>query len=231
MMWLRVSGGHMCIGNMEQFDSKTDGVKRISLVDLIVLGGCAELEKALRDAGSNLTVPFVPGRADAIKEQTDIDSFVVLEPTFDGFRNYVQASIKAPPEHLLLERACLLTLNAVEMTVLVGGLRVLGANFNGMPHGVLTNRVGVLTNDFYLNLLDMSIKWSVSEAENIYEGFDRKSGILKWTATRTDLVFGSNSQLRAIAEIYAMEGSLERFQRDFIKAWVKVMNADRFDLI
>jgi catalase-peroxidase len=214
-----------------EFDSKTDGVKRISLADLIVLGGCAGLEKALRDAGSNLTVPFIPGRADAITEQTDIDSFVVLEPTFDGFRNYVQASIKAPPEHLLLERACLLTLNAVEMTVLVGGLRVLGANFNGMPHGVFTNRVGVLTNDFYLNLLDMSIKWSVSEAENIYEGFDRKSGILKWTATRTDLVFGSNSQLRAIAEIYAMEGSLERFQRDFIKAWVKVMNADRFDLI
>jgi catalase-peroxidase len=210
-------------------DSQSDG-KKVSLADLIVLGGCAAVEKAAKDAGHDLTVPFTPGRTDASQEQTDVDSFAVLEPTADGFRNYLRAGEKLSPETLLVDRAFMLTLTAPEMTVLVGGMRALNANFQQTAHGVFTDRPETLTNDFFGNLLDMSTEWRVSESENVYEGRDRATGEVKWTATAADLVFGSNSQLRAIAEVYASADAEEKFVRDFAAAWGKVMNLDRFDL-
>jgi catalase-peroxidase len=211
-------------------DSASDG-KAISLADLIVLAGSAGVEKAARDAGYEISVHFSPGRTDASQESTDVDSFAVLEPRADGFRNYVRAGEKAPLEKLLVERAYFLGVTAPELTVLVGGLRALGANHGGSKHGVFSDQTGVLTNDFFVNLLDMSTEWKASEtAENVYEGHDRASGALKWTATANDLVFGSNSVLRALAEVYAQDDSKGKFVEDFVAAWVKVMNNDRFDL-
>ncbi|WP_453996333.1 catalase/peroxidase HPI [Bacillus nitroreducens] len=201
----------------------------ISLADLIVLGGSAAIEKAARDAGFEVTVPFAPGRGDASLEQTDVESFDVLEPVSDGFRNYQKQQFSVSPEELLVDKAQLLGLTAPEMTVLIGGMRVLGTNHGGTQHGVFTDRVGQLTNDFFVNLLDMGIEWT-PVGENLYEGRDRKTGEVVRTATRVDLVFGSNSILRAIAEVYAQDDNKEKFVRDFISAWVKVMNADRFDL-
>jgi catalase-peroxidase len=214
----------------QAFNSATAGTK-LSLADLIVLGGCSAVEKAARDAGFEITVPFSPGRADASQEQTHIGSFAHLEPIADGFRNYQKTKYAVSSEELLIDKAQLLALSAPEMTVLIGGMRVLGANYQGSKHGVFTERAGVLTNDFFVNLLDMGTVWSaVDEDEMAFEGRDRKSGELKWTATRVDLLFGSNSQLRALAEVYAQEDSQEKFINDFAAAWVKVMNADRFDL-
>lgn len=203
--------------------------KKVSMADLIVLGGSAAIEKAARDAGFDVTVPFAPGRGDATQEQTDIESFEVLEPFADSFRNYQKQQYRVNPEELLIDRAQLLNLTAPEMTVLIGGMRVLGTNFGGTEHGVFTDRVGTLTNDFFVNLLDMRVEWKPVE-DNLYEGRDRKTGEVVRTATRVDLVFGSNSILRAIAEVYAQDDNKEKFVRDFIAAWVKVMNADRFDL-
>ncbi|WP_134704557.1 catalase/peroxidase HPI [Ammoniphilus sp. YIM 78166] len=203
--------------------------KKVSLADLIVLGGSAAVEKAARDAGFKVTVPFAPGRGDATEEQTDAESFEVLEPIADGFRNYQKQQYSVSPEELLVDKAHLLNLTAPEMTVLVGGMRVLGTNYAGTPHGVFTDRVGTLTNDFFVNLLDMAVEWKPVE-ENVYVGRDRKTGEVVRTATRVDLVFGSNSVLRAIAEVYAQDDNKEKFVNDFIAAWVKVMNADRFDL-
>jgi catalase-peroxidase len=218
-------------GIRRNFTSSQTGGKRISLADLIVLGGSAAIEKAARDAGFEVTVPFAPGRTDATQEQTDVESFRVLEPRADGFRNYLRAGEKLSPETLLVERAYMLRLSAPEMTVLVGGLRALGANHRGAPLGVFTDRPGTLTNDFFVNLLDMATVWSVSgSAENVYEGRDRATGEPKWIATAVDLVFGSNSQLRALAEVYAADDAKEKFVRDFVAAWTKVMNLDRFDL-
>ncbi|TCB96813.1 catalase/peroxidase HPI [Micromonospora zingiberis] len=215
----------------EDFNAGQSGGKRVSLADVIVLGGCAAVEQAARSAGHDVIVPFAPGRTDATAEQTDVQSFAVLEPTADGFRNYLRAGRKLSPETLLLDRANLLTLTAPEMTVLIGGLRVLGANAAGAPHGVLTGRPGTLTNDFFVNLLDIGTQWTASaSAENVYEGRDRATGKVTWTATAVDLVFGANSQLRAIAEVYASADGQQRFVRDFVTAWVKVMNLDRFDL-
>jgi len=210
--------------------SRSDG-KRVSLADLLVLGGCAAVERAAKDAGYDVAVPFTPGRTDASQEQTDTDSFAVLEPTSDGFRNYLQPGEKLPPEQRLLDRANLLTLTAPEMTVLVGGLRALGANHGGSTLGVLTDRPGALTNDFFANLLDMATEWPVApEGEHVYEGRDRASGEMRWTATAVDLVFASNSQLRALAEVYGADDAKEKFVRDFVAAWDKVMTLDRFDL-
>jgi catalase-peroxidase len=203
--------------------------KKVSLADLIVLGGSVAVEKAARDAGFDVTVPFAPGRGDATQEQTDAESFDVLEPAADGFRNYQKKQYSVSPEELLVDKAQLLGLTAPEMTVLIGGMRVLGANFNGTKHGVFTDRVGTLTNDFFVNLLDMGVEWKPVDP-NIYEGRDRQTGEVVRTATRVDLVFGSNSVLRAIAEVYAQDDNKEKFVNDFIAAWVKVMNADRFDL-
>ncbi len=203
--------------------------KEISMADLIVLGGCAAIEKAAKDAGVDVTVPFAPGRGDATQEQTDAESFEVLEPVADGFRNYQKKQYSVSPEELLVDKAQLLNLTAPEMTVLIGGMRVLGTNFGGTEHGVFTDRVGTLTNDFFVNLLDMGVEWKPT-GENVYEGRDRNTGDVVRTATRVDLVFGSNSILRAIAEVYAQDDSKEKFVRDFIAAWVKIMNADRFDL-
>ena len=203
----------------------------MSLADLIVLGGGAAVEKAARDAGVEVTVPFNPGRTDASQEQTDVESFSVLEPRADGFRNYLRAGEKLQPETLLLDKANMLDLTAPEMSVLVGGMRVLGANHGGNPHGVFTQRPGALTNDFFVNVLDMGTEWKVSEStENVYEGRDRSSGDVRWTATAVDLVFGANSQLRAVAEAYAEDDAQEKFVRDFVAAWTKVMELDRFDL-
>jgi catalase-peroxidase len=205
--------------------------KKISLADLIVLGGCAAIEKAAKKAGHDVKVPFTPGRTDATQQQTDIESFAVLEPVADGFRNYQKKAFVVSSEELLIDKAQLMTLTAPEMTVLIGGLRVLDTNFGETQHGVFTKRPGVLTTDFFVNLLDMGTKWqSVSDAKDVFEGHDRKSGKVRWTATRVDLVFGSNSQLRALAEVYAQDGSQKKFVRDFVAAWTKVMNADRFDL-
>jgi len=205
--------------------------KKVSIADLIVLGGCAAVEEAAKKAGYPVTVPFAPGRTDATQEQTDMDSFAVLEPTFDGFRNYLRKGHLRSAEELLVEKARLLTLTAPEMTVLVGGLRALGANFEHSRHGVFTTQPETLTNDFFVNLLDMNTKWEPSSAaEEFFQGTDRANGELKWTATRVDLVFGSNSQLRAIAEVYACSDSKEKFVKDFVAAWTKVMNLDRFDL-
>ncbi len=210
---------------------KADFAKEVSLADLIVLGGCAAIEKAAGDAGYASKVPFTPGRVDATQEQTDVESFGVLEPPADGFRNYRRSLFKVATEHLLVDRAQLLTLTAPEMTVLVGGLRVLGANANGSTDGVFTDKVGQLSNDFFVNLLDMDTKWAATDAEHeSFAGTSRSTGEARWTASRSDLVFGSNSVLRALAEVYAEAGSEEKFVRDFIKAWTKVMNLDRFDL-
>ncbi|WP_251551968.1 catalase/peroxidase HPI [Neobacillus muris] len=202
---------------------------KVSLADLIVLGGCAAIEKAAQDAGFDVTVPFAPGRGDAAQEETDIESFEVLEPIADGFRNYQKKQYSVSPEELLIDKAQLLNLTAPELTVLIGGMRVLGTNYGGTEYGVFTDRAGTLTNDFFVNLLDMGVEWK-PVGENLYEGHDRKTGEVVRTATRVDLVFGSNSILRAIAEVYAQDDNKEKFVRDFIAAWVKVMNADRFDL-
>jgi len=196
-----------------------------------VLGGCAAIEKAAKDAGQNVTVPFTPGRMDASQQQTDAESFAPLEPTADGFRNYSRGTHRQLPEELLVDRAQLLTLTAPEMTVLVGGLRVLGANAGKSPHGVFTKRPETLTNDFFVNLLDMSTEWQPKAgSDGLYEGRDRKTNEVKWTGTRADLIFGSHSQLRALAEVYACADSQQKFVKDFVAAWSKVMNADRFDL-
>jgi catalase-peroxidase len=215
----------------QDFNGSQTGGKQVSLADLIVLGGCAAVEQAAKDAGHDVTVPFTPGRADTTQELTDVNSFAVLEPTADGFRNYLRSGEKLPPETLLLERANLLTLTAPELTVLLGGMRALNANVGQSPHGVLTDRPGTLTNDFFVNLLDMGTEWRASASEeNVYEGRDRATGDVKWTGTAVDLVFGSNSQLRALAEEYGCDDGEERFVRDFVAAWDKVMNLDRFDL-
>jgi catalase-peroxidase len=201
------------------------------MADLIVLGGCAAVEQAAKAAGHAIEVPFSPGRTDASHEQTDVESFAVLEPIADGFRNYQKARYSVPAEELLLDKAQLLTLTAPEMTVLVGGLRALNANLGHSDHGVFTRRPGTLTNDFFVNLVDMGTEWKpVSEAADLFEGRDRATGELRWTATRVDLVFGSNSQLRALAEVYAQDDAKEKFVHDFVAAWNKVMNLDRFDL-
>ncbi len=215
----------------QDFNSSQAGGKKVSLADLIVLGGCAAVEQAAKEAGHDVTVPFRPGRTDASQEQTDVESFAVLEPIADGFRNYLRAGEKLSPETLLLDRANLLSLTAPEMTVLVGGMRALNANFGQAPHGVFTDRPGTLTNDFFVSLLDMSTEWKASaSAEHVYEGRDRATGQVKLTATAVDLVFGSNSQLRAVSEVYACDDSKEKFVRDFVAAWDKVMNLDRFEL-
>jgi catalase-peroxidase len=203
----------------------------VSLADLIVLGGSAAVERAAKNAGHEVTVPFAPGRTDATQEDTDEESFAVLEPTFDGFRNYLRDGHRRSAEELLIERAQRLTLSAPEMTVLVGGLRVLNANVRGSELGVFTKRPETLTTDFFVNLLDMSTKWeATSGAEDTFEGRDRRSNELKWTGTRVDIVFGSNSQLRALAEVYASDDAQAKFVHDFVAAWTKVMNLDRFDL-
>jgi catalase-peroxidase len=216
-------------GIQQDFNGSQSGGTKVSLADLIVLGGCAAVEQAAKNAGHDVTVPFAPGRTDASQEQTDVESFAVLEPTADGFRNYIQAGQKVPAEQLLVDRAYMLNLTAPEMTVLVGGLRVL--NIGQSPRGAVTDRSDALSNDFFVNLLDMGTEWKPSEsAENEYEGHDRASGQVKWTGTAVDLVFGSNSQLRAISEVYASDDADEQFVRDFVAAWDKVMNLDRFDL-
>jgi catalase-peroxidase len=214
------------------FNNSAAGGKKISLADMIVLGGCAAVEAAAKKAGVHVTVPFTPGRTDATQEQTDAESFAVLEPVADGFRNYLKTRFSVPAEALLVDRAQLLTLTAPEMTVLIGGLRVLGANVGGKKYGVFTERVETLSNDFFVNLLDMGTVWEPTSREaETFEGRDRKTGNVKWTATRVDLVFGSNSQLRALSEVYAASDGQERMVRDFVRAWTKVMNLDRFDLM
>jgi catalase-peroxidase len=218
-------------GIQKEFNSAQSGGKKVSLADLIVLGGCAGVEQAAKNGGHDVTVPFAPGRTDASQEQTDAVSFTVLEPAADGFRNYQKAKYAVSAEELLVDRAQLLTLTAPEMTVLVGGMRVLNANFGQSPHGVFTKRPGALTNDFFLNLLDMRTTWkATAEDEDVFEGRDRATGELKWTGTRVDLIFGSDSQLRALAEVYGCEDSQEKFLHDFVAVWNKVMNLDRFDL-
>jgi catalase-peroxidase len=213
----------------KEFNASATGGKKVSLADLIVLGGCAAIEKAAKDAGQNVKVPFTPGRMDASQDQTDVDSFAPLEPVADGFRNYYRNKHIMAPEEALVDKAQLLTLTGPEMTALVGGLRVLGANAGDSKHGVFTKQPGKLTNDFFVNLLDMGTQWQPA-GENSYEGRDRKTSALKWTGTRVDLIFGSHSQLRALAEVYACADSKEKFVKDFVAAWNKVMNADRFDL-
>ncbi len=215
-----------------EFNSAASGGKKVSLADLIVLAGCAGVEQAAKKAGAAVTVPFTPGRMDASQEQTDVDSFAVLEPIVDGFRNYLKGKSTVPAEVLLIDKAQLLTLTAPEMTVLVGGMRVLNTNFGQSQHGVLTRRPEALTNDFFVNLLDMGTVWkAVSDAGDVFEGRDRKTGTPKWTATRIDLIFGSNSQLRALAEVYGSSDAQAKFVQDFVAAWTKVMNLDRFDLV
>jgi catalase-peroxidase len=218
-------------GIQRAFNSAQTGGKKVSLADLIVLAGCAGVEHAAKNAGHKVTVPFTPGRMDASQKQTDVASFAVLEPKADGFRNYQKARYAVSAEELLVDRAQVLTLTAPEMTVLIGGMRVLKTNFGGSPHGVFTRRPEALTNDFFVNLLDMSTVWKATSPDNeVFEGCDRATGALKWTATRVDLIFGSNSQLRALAEVYACADSQEKFLHDFVAAWNKVMNLDRFDL-
>jgi catalase-peroxidase len=216
-------------GIKSDFDASAAGGKRVSLADLIVLGGCSAIEQAARDAGASVSVPFHPGRTDATQEQTDVDSFAPMEPFADGFRNYLKGPSEVPAEHLLVDKAQLLTLTAPEMTALVGGLRVLGANSGGTAHGVLTDRPGTLSNDFFVNLLDMGTEWKPT-GRNSYAGHCRKTGAAKWTGTRVDLVFGSNSVLRALAEVYASADGAGKFVQDFVAAWSKVMHLDRFDL-
>ncbi|MCL4705499.1 catalase/peroxidase HPI [bacterium] len=218
-------------GIQSEFNRGQKSGKKISLADLIVLAGCAAVEQAAKNAGYNLTVPFTPGRMDASQEQTEVESFAVLEPFADGFRNYQKAKSSVPAEALLIDKAQLLTLTGPEMTVLIGGMRMLDANFGGSRHGVLTQRPGALTNDFFVNLLDMGTEWkAVGADQEVFEGRDRKIGTVKWTATRVDLVFGSNSELRALAEVYASADAQEKFVQDFVAAWSKVMNLDRFEL-
>ena len=218
-------------GIQKEFNSKQTGGKLLSLADLIVLGGCAGIEQAANNAGHDVKAPFTPGRADASQEQTDVESFAVLEPKADGFRNYLKGEYSIPAEEMLVDKAQLLTLTAPEMTVLIGGMRVLNTNFDRSQHGVLTSRPEALTNDFFLNLLDMGTKWSaIADPKDVFEGRDRKTGDVKWTGTRADLIFGSNSELRALAEVYACEDSGEKFVHDFVAAWTKVMNLDRFDI-
>jgi catalase-peroxidase len=218
-------------GIQSEFNGKQKDGKKVSLADLIVLAGCAGVEKAAKQVGHTVTVPFTPGRMDASLEQTDAESFAVLEPIADGFRNYLKGKYTIPAEALLVDKAQLLTLNAPEMTVLVGGMRVLGTNFGQSKHGVFTKRPEALTNDFFLNLLDMGTEWKpVGEAQDVFEGRDRKTGEVKWTGTRVDLIFGSNSELRALAEVYGSSDAQEKFVHDFVAAWNKVMNLDRFDL-
>jgi catalase-peroxidase len=213
------------------FNAAQSGGKKISLADLIVLGGGAAVEAAAKQAGVEVTVPFSPGRMDTSQAQTDVASFAVLEPTADGFRNYLQPGLDGSPTERLVNRAALLTLSAPEMTVLLGGLRALGANVGQSPHGVFTHRPGALSNDFFVNLLDMGTAWQPSAATpGVYEGRDRNTGELRWTGTAVDLVFGSNAQLRAVAEVYASDDALPLFVQDFVAAWGKVMNLDRFDL-
>ncbi|MFL6053572.1 MAG: peroxidase family protein, partial [Actinoallomurus sp.] len=219
-------------GIQESFNGSQIGGKKISLADLIVLGGCAAVEQAAKNAGHDVQVPFTPGRTDASQEQTDAESFAPLEPVVDGFRNYRGKGDRLPSEFLLIDRANLLTLSAPEMTVLVGGLRVLGANSGQSPLGVFTSTPGALTNDFFTNLLDMGTVWqATSEEAETFEGRDRTTGEVKWTGSRADLVFGSNSELRAVAEVYASDDAKEKFVNDFVAAWDKVMNLDRFDLV
>ena len=218
-------------GIQAEFNGSQTGGKKVSLADLIVLAGCAGVEQAARNAGHNVQVPFAPGRTDATQEWTDVESFAVLEPKADGFRNYVQAGQAGKPEDLLVERAYMLTLTTPEMTALVGGLRVLGANTEQSQHGVLTDRSGTLSNDFFVNLLDMSTEWgATSSSQDVFEGRDRQTGAVKWTGTRVDLVFGSNSELRALAEVYGCDDGQEQFVSDFVSAWNKVMKLDRYDL-
>jgi catalase-peroxidase len=218
-------------GIQQAFNGAQSGKKRVSLADLIVLGGCAAVEAAAKKAGHAVKVPFTPGRTDASQEQTDVHSFAVLEPTADGFRNYIGKAVRVPAEEMLVDRAQLLKLTAPEMTVLVGGMRALNANVGKSTHGVFTSRPGTLTNDFFVNLLDMNTRWQKSTAtEGVLEGRDRATGELKWTGTVADLVFGSNSQLRALAEVYACSDSQQAFVNGFVAAWNKVMNLDRFDL-
>jgi catalase-peroxidase len=218
-------------GVQAAFNGAQAGGKKVSLADLIVLGGAAAIEAAAAKAGTPVAVPFAPGRTDATQEQTDVESFEVMEPVADGFRNWAARETGATPEELLVDRAQLLTLTAPEMTVLVGGLRVLGANADGATHGVFTERPGMLTQDFFVNVLDMATAWKPVEGQRgVYQGSDRASGAPKWTATRVDLVFGSHAQLRALAEVYAQDDAKAKFLGDFVVAWNKVMNADRFDL-
>jgi catalase-peroxidase len=214
-----------------EFNTTQSGGKKVSLADLIVLAGCAGVEKAAKDAGHDVSVPFTPGRTDASQEQTDVESFAVLEPAADGFRNYQKAKFSVCAEELLVDKAQLLTLTAPEMTVLVGGMRVLNTNFDSSPCGVFTKRPEVLTNDFFVNLLDMGTAWKpTNESNEEFEGRDRATGEMKWTACRVDLIFGSNSELRALAEVYGSSDAGEKFVKDFVAAWDKVMNLDRFDL-
>jgi catalase-peroxidase len=216
----------------QDFNGSVAGGKKVSLADLIVLAGSAAVEKAAKDAGYEIQVHFAPGRTDASQENTDAEAMSVLEPRADGFRNYVRPGEKAALEELLLDKAYMLDVTAPELAVLVGGLRALGANHGGTKHGVFTDRPGVLSNDFFVNLLDMGTEWKVSEsAENVYQGTDRATGAVKWTATANDLVFGSNSVLRAIVEVYAQDDAKQKFVEDFVAAWVKIMNNDRFDLV
>ncbi len=216
----------------KEFNEAQSTDKVVSLADLIVLGGCAGIEKAAKNAGNDVTVPFTPGRADASQEQTDVESFQALQPAADGFRNYIKSKHKVSAEEMLVDRAQLLTLSAPEMTVLIGGLRVLNTNFDQSQHGVFTKRTESLTNDFFVNLLDLGITWkATSETDDVFEGRDRATGEVKWTGTRVDLIFGSNSELRALAEVYGCEDSEKQFVHDFVSAWSKVMNLDRFDLV
>ena len=218
-------------GIQQDFNNAGIGGKQVSIADLIVLGGCAAIEQAAKQAGHDIKVPFTPGRADATQEQTDVESFEPLEPYADGFRNYVQGKFPVSPEEMLIDKAQLLTLTAPEMTVLIGGLRVLGTNFDQSKHGVFTDNPGTLTNDFFVNLLDMGTTWkATSDDQDLFEGRDRRTGEKKWTGTRVDLIFGSNTELRALAEVYGCNDAQELFIRDFVAAWDKVMNLDRFEL-
>jgi catalase-peroxidase len=218
-------------GIQSTFNGAQSGGKKVSLADLIVLAGCAGVEQAAKNADQKVTVPFAPGRMDATQEQTDVASFAVLEPVADGFRNYLKGKYSVSAEELLVDRAQLLTLTAPEMTVLLGGMRVLKANFGQTQHGVFTKRPEALTNDFFVSLLDMTTEWKpISKDADVFEGRDRKTGKVKWTATRVDLAFGSNSQLRALAEVYGSADAQKKFVQDFVAAWNKVMNLDRFDL-
>ncbi|HSL95684.1 MAG TPA: peroxidase family protein, partial [Thermoleophilia bacterium] len=218
-------------GIQKEFNDAQSGGKMVSLADLIVLGGCAGVEQAAKNAGHELSVPFTPGRTDASPEQTDVEAFAPLEPVADGFRNYLKAKYSVTAEELLVDRAQLLTLTAPEMTVLVGGMRVLGANVGQSRHGVFTARPGALTNDFFVSLLDTGTAWQASPDDSeVFEGRDRATGEMKWTGTRVDLVFGANSQLRAVAEVYGSADAEEKFVHDFVAAWSKVMDLDRFDL-
>jgi catalase-peroxidase len=218
-------------GIAQEFNDSQAGGKKVSLADLIVLGGCAAVEAAANAAGYDVAVPFTPGRTDASQEQTDVDSFAVLEPVADGFRNYSQKGNHLAMEHLLVDKAFMLKLSAPEMTALLGGLRVLGTNVGGSRHGVFTDRPETLTNDFFVTVLDMGTEWkATSEAEDLFEGRDRDTGEVRWTGTRVDLVFGSNSELRALAEVYGASDGEEKLVRDFVAAWDKVMMLDRFEL-